>query len=128
MNTISICALAFGGCLLSMTVSGEHKTYGKIVSLLVCLMIIGALLMRAKDTFGFFNGICNRYSWNNYYVSLLMKMAGITLLTEVTADLCTQAENPVCAKQIKMLGRFCMLTAGLPLVTELFRLFDGVLR
>ena len=128
MNFISICAIALAGCLLAMLVSGEQKIYGRFIGLAVSLMLVAVLLTRAGRILRTLSRLAGQCGLTNVYMRVLLKMAGITMITEITADLCNQAENPVCAKQLKTLGRFFMLTAGLPLLTELMSLLNEMMR
>lgn len=128
MNSVSICGIVLAGTLLSMLVMGENKVYGKLIGLAVSLMLVAILLARAGKVFSTLTEFAKDFGLANVYIRVLLKMFGITMITEITADLCTQAENPVCAKQLKTLGRFFVLTAGLPLLTELVSLLNGMMR
>lgn len=128
MNTVSICVLALAGSLLTMLFTNEQKAYGRLIGLLVCVMIMMILLTRTRLFFTYLMQLGRRAHVESLYVEILVKMAGITLLTEGTADLCMQADNPVCAKQIKVFGRFCMLSVGYPLLTELVEIMDEMIR
>ncbi|SFP96644.1 stage III sporulation protein AD [Lachnospiraceae bacterium XBB1006] len=128
MSSISLCALALTGSLVAMLMLNEQKVYGKLIGLMVCTMISMVLLSRTRLFFNYLIQLGNRAHVESLYVEILIKMAGITLLTEGTADICMQAENPVCAKQVKVFGRFCILSAGYPLLTELVEIMEEMMR
>lgn len=56
------------------------------------------------------------------YVALLMKMIGVTYLSEFSSSLCRDAGYSAVAGQIELVGKLTILTIGMPIVLALFEL------
>lgn len=56
------------------------------------------------------------------YVALLMKIIGVTYLSEFASSLCRDAGYSAVAGQIELVGKLTILTIGMPIVLALFEL------
>ena len=56
------------------------------------------------------------------YITLLMKMIGVTYLSEFSSALCRDAGYSAVAGQIELVGKLTILTIGMPIVLALFEL------
>ena len=56
------------------------------------------------------------------YVALLLKMIGVTYLSEFSSALCRDAGYSAVAGQIELVGKLTILTIGMPIVLALFEL------
>lgn len=56
------------------------------------------------------------------YIALLMKMIGVTYLSEFASSLCRDAGYSAVAGQIELVGKLTILTIGMPIVLALFEL------
>lgn len=56
------------------------------------------------------------------YVALLMKIIGVTYLSEFSSSLCRDAGYSAVAGQIELVGKLTILTIGMPIVLALFEL------
>lgn len=56
------------------------------------------------------------------YIGLLMKMIGVTYLSEFASSLCRDAGYSAVAGQIELVGKLTILTIGMPVVLALFEL------
>ena len=56
------------------------------------------------------------------YLTLLMKMIGVTYISEFASSLCRDAGSSAVAGQIELVGKLTILTIGMPIVMALFEL------
>ena len=56
------------------------------------------------------------------YLALLLKMIGVTYLSEFSSALCRDAGYSAVAGQIELVGKLSILTIGMPIVLALFEL------
>lgn len=56
------------------------------------------------------------------YITLLMKMIGVTYLSEFASSICRDAGYSAVAGQIELVGKLTILTIGMPIVLALFEL------
>lgn len=56
------------------------------------------------------------------YMALLMKIIGVTYISEFASSLCRDAGYSAVAGQIELVGKLTILTIGMPVVMALFEL------
>ena len=56
------------------------------------------------------------------YIALLLKMIGVTYLSEFSSSICRDAGYSAVAGQIELVGKLTILTIGMPIVLALFEL------
>ena len=61
------------------------------------------------------------------YLTLLMKMIGVTYLSEFASAICRDAGYSAVAGQIELVGKLTILTIGMPIVFALFELMVAMI-
>ncbi len=61
------------------------------------------------------------------YITLLMKMIGVTYLSEFSSAICRDAGYSAVAGQIELVGKLTILTIGMPIVLALFDLMVAMI-
>jgi len=61
------------------------------------------------------------------YLALLMKMIGVTYLSEFASAICRDAGYSAVAGQIELVGKLTILTIGMPIVFALFELMVAMI-
>ncbi len=61
------------------------------------------------------------------YIQLLLKMIGVTYISEFSSALCRDAGYSAVAGQIELVGKLTILTIGMPVVLALFELMVGMI-
>lgn len=61
------------------------------------------------------------------YLSLLMKTLGITVTTQICADICRDCEEGAVASGIELAGKAEILLLSLPLIKEIIEIAEGVM-
>lgn len=64
---------------------------------------------------------------NNEYISSVLKIIGITYLSEFSADICTDAGEKALAKHIETIGKVTVAFIALPIVQDVFSLILNLL-
>ena len=60
------------------------------------------------------------------YIVLLLKMIGVTYLSEFASAICRDAGYSAVAGQIELVGKLTILTIGMPIVFTLFELMVAI--
>ena len=61
------------------------------------------------------------------YIALLLKMIGVTYLSEFSSSICRDAGYSAVAGQIELVGKLSILTIGMPIVLVLFELMVAMI-
>ena len=60
------------------------------------------------------------------YLEILIKIIGITYITEFSADLCKDAGYSALASQIAIAGKLSVLGISMPVITALLEMVSGL--
>lgn len=127
MNVITVCQIALVGAIFSLLLSAWQPQIGRLAGLAVILLILGLIFHKIMGLLDLVELMKSKLRIDNLYVDILMKMTGISLVCEMTADLCAQTDSGLLAKQIRMFGRVCVLYVGYPLLSQLIEVVDTLL-
>ena len=127
MNVMAVCEIALVGAIFTLLLSSWQPQIGRLAGMVVILLILGLIIYKVMGLLDLVTMMESKLQIDNLYVDILLKMTGISLVCEITADLCTQADSGMLAKQIRMFGRVCVLYVGYPLISQLIELVDMLL-
>ncbi|HAZ19358.1 MAG TPA: hypothetical protein DCY74_09465 [Clostridiales bacterium] len=119
MNILTLCGAALCICIAAVLVKHYNPAYTPAVAAaggLILLVPILSSLQSITDTFFSF------YQDNPYeeYFTILMKSAGIGILTATTADICRDSGETALAGKVELAGRVAILLFSLPMMKQLF--------
>ena len=114
--------------VLGMTVDKQERDIGLVLSMLVCCLgAIGAVSC-LEPVLNFFRELQAASDFPAGLLTCLVKAAGIGLVAEIAAAICTDAGKGALGKMLQMLGSAAVLTLSLPLFRELMRILKEMVR
>ena len=120
-------AVVLIGLILALVLGKQSKEMGLLLTLAVCVLVsIAALgflepvtaLLRELDRLGQLDGQA---------LSILIKCAGIGILSELAGLLCADAGEGAMGKALSLLSNAAMLWLSLPLIAQLLNMIGEVL-
>lgn len=114
MGVLRVCLFCVGGMLLALLIKQEKAEYGTLISLIVCVAMMGIVLGRFSIVIDMVEGLFAQVPNSETYIKVLLKMTGISYGAELAADLCKEAGYQGIAKQVQVFGRVSILMLGVP--------------
>lgn len=113
---IRVAFLGIVGVLLATQFKGTKSEYSVYIGLAISILIF-AFCMRQVETIttqflklkSFLNGA-------EEYLSILLRVIGITYICEFSASICKDAGYQSIAGQIEVLGKLSVMLAGIPIL------------
>ena len=62
------------------------------------------------------------------YIKLALKVTGICIITQITADTCRDCAETSLATTVELVGKFLILTMSLPIVKSLLEISIGLIK
>lgn len=97
-------------------IKGEYSLY---VGLAGCVMIFLFVVGKLEQVIQMMEEISSMLPIEGEYIKLLIKMIGITYITEFSQDICRDAGFGAVANQIGIAGKITLLVLGLPVIRSL---------
>ena len=122
---------AAGGVLvtivLSQLLSNQNKSWASLLSMGVCAMVLFLGVMYLEPVIHFLAELERLGNLQSDLVKILLKAAGIGILTEITAMLCADSGNNSLAQSIRTLSAGLILCLSLPVFQALLSLIQEIL-
>lgn len=113
---VKIVFLGIAGVLLAVQFKTGRPEYGLYIGIAVSIIIFSFVLRQVAAVtvqFGRLKGFLNGAEG---YLSILLKVIGITYICEFGAGVCKDAGYNSVAGQIEVLGKLTVMFAGLPVL------------
>lgn len=113
---IRVAFLGIAGVLLAVQFKGSKAEYATYIGLAVGIVIFFFSMRQVQAVTVQFSRIKGYLDGAEGYLSILLKVIGITYICEFSADICRDAGYQTVAGQIEVLGKLTVMFAGLPIL------------
>lgn len=124
---IKIAGIALCAALIAMPFQQIKKEYAFYIALTASLILFGFGIGKVEWLIKNIEKIQSYLSVNNSYISILLKMIGITFIAEFASNFCKDAGHAGLAGQIEWLGKLSILSISMPIILLLLETISGFL-
>lgn len=125
ISIIRLAVLAVLGILAALFCRNKGMEFSVLVSMAVCLMIIGFMLQGFGELSDFLQQLTGSLNLN--YIGILLKLIGIAYVCEFASGLCRDAGYQAVAVQVEMAGRVAMMIISIPVMTAIIQTIQTLL-
>ncbi len=119
MRTEQIIILCIIGCILVLVLKQYQRSYGLLLSIGLCLLVIVQILPDAERILSTAEQTLHRGNVDASYFGILCKAVGISYLTQFGTDICRDAGENALGTAVELCGRVLLLVLALPLFVTL---------
>jgi stage III sporulation protein AD len=122
-----VCVIAIAGVFASLIIKKDKPEFSVIIIMLIGFYIalrVMSLLGNLMEEIGQWQTLIGD---NSVYVSLLMKLIGITYLCEFAANLCKDSGHMALGSHIELFGKVAVMVAGFPVVKIMVEMLEGIM-
>lgn len=113
---VKVAFLGIAGVLLAVQFKGQKPEYGIYIGLAVAILIFGYALRQVEAVTQQLGKLRSYLGGAESYLTILLKVIGITYICEFSAGICKDAGYQAVAGQIEVLGKLSVMFAGLPIL------------
>lgn len=124
---LNTAALVLIGLILSLVVGRQSKELSLLLTLAVCVLLSLAVLRFLEPVTEFLGQLRRIGDLGTDAVSILLKAAGIGILSELASLICADAGESAMGKGLQLLSNAAILWLSLPLFQQILTLIEGVL-
>lgn len=124
---IRFAALVLIGLLLSLVLGRQSRDMSLLLTLAVCVMVCLGAMEFLEPVTEFLRQVRRLGELDSEAVAILLKSAGIGLLSELAGLLCADAGESALGKALQILSGAAILWLSLPLFQQVLTLLEGVL-
>lgn len=108
--------------VLAVVLRGQRPELAVCLSLLAGVLVVGMLLGQVTPLLRSVQRMMQAGGMPSTYLGVVLKAAGVCMLTQLTADTCRDAGETALAGKAELTGRVLLLVLSVPLFEELLTL------
>lgn len=110
------------------TLLKEHKPEFKIyISIVVGIIIFFIAADKLKEFVYLINKLTQKIDINKNFIGILLKITGISILTEFAVSICKDSGETSIASKIDLGGKIIILSMSIPIITSLLEVLLDLL-
>ncbi|MBO4981491.1 MAG: stage III sporulation protein AD [Lachnospiraceae bacterium] len=113
---VKVGALGILGVLLAVQFKAQKPEYGIYISFALSILIFCYVLRQVEAVMAQLTLVKQYLGGGEKYLSVLLKVVGITYICEFCAGICKDGGFGAVADQIEILGKLSVMFAGLPIL------------
>ena len=119
MNMVQIGMIGVLGALLAIQFKGGKTEYGIYMSVAVSIVLFLCIVDRLEIFVRTIDEISRYISVDTGYLSTLLKLIGITYISEFSSSICKDTGYQTIAVQIEVFSKLTILAMGMPILLAL---------
>ena len=117
MDILKIIGIGFITLILTIVLKEYKREYAIYPILIGGAIIILFSMDTISSIISFINEISNKSEYNNKIISLLLKITGISILTEYAVSICKDAGESSIANKIDFGGKIIVISLSIPVIS-----------
>ncbi len=113
------------GVLTAIQFKAVKPEYSTYIGVALGLLIFAYTVQQLRTMLGSLAWMKALFEGSGGYLTILMKVIGITYLCEFSAGICKDAGYGAIAEQVEVLGKLSVMFAGLPILLAVVEQIQG---
>jgi len=127
MNALHIGIIGVAGSLLALQFKSGKSEYGIYISIALSILVFVGILGHLETLIETMRRIASYINIDSVYISTLLKMLGITYVSEFSSSICKDAGYQTIAGQIEIFGKLAVFVLSMPVLLALLDTVRGFL-
>ena len=114
--------------LISIIIVRQYRPeFGLYISIMAGILIILISLQKMGEVVTLIQGISEKAGINGKFLSILLKITGIAILTEFAVSVCKDSGESAIASKIEMGSKVIIISMSIPIINSLLELTLNIL-
>lgn len=124
---ITVAAAGLVAVMLAVIFKKEREAFSVYINIIACILILLWGLSKLDVILDGINTLQSHIHINKAYISILIKIIGITYVTEFSSSLCKDSGYHAIGEQIELVGKLSILAISMPIMMALLKTITGFL-
>lgn len=116
---LKIASIAIAAILLAIQFRNGKTEYALYISLVTCILIFTIGVGKIQPIIETLKKLQDYIHIQSSYISLLVKIIGITYIAEFTSDICKDSGHSAIAGQVELVAKLSILSISIPIILSL---------
>lgn len=127
MEIIKIIGIALIGLIIIIMLKQYRPEYAIFVSILTGALILFLVMDRLTGIINLIESIQNKFSINTQFIALLIKITGISFLSEFAVSICNDSGEAAIASKIELGSKIIIISMSIPIISSLLEIILKIL-
>lgn len=124
---INVAAIGIIAVLMAITFKKGREEYSLYISIAACFIILLLGIGKLEVILDTINRLQGYIKINKAYINILIKIIGITYITEFAASLCKDSGYQAIGEQVELVGKLSILAISMPILLALLDTINNFL-
>lgn len=124
---IDIAIISIIAVLMAILFKKGKEEYSLYISIAACIIILLLGIGKLETILDSIKRLQEYISINNTYINILIKIIGITYVTEFAAALCKDSGYSAIGNQVELIGKISVLAISMPILMTLLDTINNFL-
>jgi stage III sporulation protein AD len=125
---IKIALIGVIAVMLAIIFKKGKEEYSLYISIAACVLILLWGISKLEVILDGIGQLQGYIKINKSYIGILIKIIGITYVTEISASLCKDSGYQAVAEQIELVGKLAILAISMPIMLAILETINGFLK
>lgn len=127
MDIVKIIGVGFAALLIIIVLKQYKPEFAVYVSIIAGIIILFMLMDRLRGIINILNSFMNKTGTGIVFLKILLKITGITILTEFAVSICKDSGETAVASKIDLGGKIIIISISIPILTALLEMLIGIM-
>lgn len=124
---LQVCMLAAAGLFAALVIKKDKPEYSTLIIAFVSVLIAIRVMGVIDDVLREIEDWQKLLGENAVYLSLFLKLTGITYICEFAANLTKDAGYSALSSNIELFGKMAIMVAGFPVIRIMIDMLEGMM-
>ena len=126
-EVIKIIAIGMIALIVIVVIKQYRPEFAVYISTIAGILILMLALQKMGEVVTLIQGISEKAGINGKFLSILLKITGIAILTEFAVSVCKDSGESSIASKIEMGSKVIIISMSVPIISSLLELMLGIL-
>lgn len=127
MSLVGIMIFAVVASILAGQIKGVKSGFDTYIAVAACLVILGFILSKLSVVVNVIERLRSYIAIDWTYMEILLKIVGISYITQFSADICRECGYSSIGSQIQIFGKISVMLVSMPVVLALIETIEYLL-
>ena len=119
MDIIKIIGIGLISLVITIIVKQYKPEFAVYISLIAGALILMLVFDKLSEVIKLLNNLASKSAINSKFISLLIKLTGIAILTEFAVSICKDSGETAIANKMDIGGKIMIIAVSVPIISSL---------
>lgn len=128
MDIFKIVALSIVSVIIiTILKSVKKEDFALLITVVASIILFGFIIIKLEGVLSLLEDLVQKSGINQEYLTLLLKVTGISYIIELATNICKDAGNSSIASKIEMFGKVSIVVLTIPVITAVLSVILDIL-